>query len=127
MSMANYLEEELLDHIFGEGAYTPPTWYVGLSTSDPGEAGATLAEPVAMGYARKAVGATTRTGSSVVNDAAIEFAAATGNWGTITHCALFDSLSGGNMLWSGALTVSKTVISGDTVKFSAGALSFSLD
>jgi hypothetical protein len=89
MSLSDYLEAEILDHIFSKGAYTPPTWYVGLSTADPGEDGATLSEPTAMAYARVALGAVTRTAGSVVNNAAVEFVEATGDWGTISHVVLF--------------------------------------
>ena len=39
-SFSNYWENELLDHLFGKGSYTPPTIYVGLSTTDPGDDGA---------------------------------------------------------------------------------------
>ena len=36
-SFANYWENEILDHLFGKGSYTPPTIYVGLSTADPAD------------------------------------------------------------------------------------------
>lgn len=127
MSASNYLEQAILDHIFNEAAFTAPTWYVALSTADPGEAGASIAEPVAMAYARKAVGATTRTASSVANDAEIAFTAASGAWGAITHFALFDALTEGNFLGSAALASPKTVGSGDVVKFAIGALTFTMD
>jgi hypothetical protein len=127
MSLSDFLEGKILDHIFSEAAYTAPTWYVGLSTADPGEAGGTLAEPVAMAYTRKALGATTRTAGSVVNDAAVEFAAATGDWGTIAYIALFDAVSGGNFLGSGALTESKSITTEKIARFPVGQLSITLD
>src|SRR6185295_3635433 len=38
-----------------------------------------------------------------------EFPVATGAWGTLTHFALWDAVSGGNMLVSKALTASKVI------------------
>jgi hypothetical protein len=57
----------------------------------------------------------------------ITFPQASGNWGTLTHFALFDTASGGNMLAHGALSISKTISSEDTAKFAAGDLDVSLD
>ena len=39
---------------------------------------------------------------------------------TVTHAALMDALTAGNMLLHAALTASKTVGAGDTLSFSAG-------
>jgi hypothetical protein len=55
-SFSNYLENELLDHVFGAAAYSAPaTLYVGLSTADPTDDDSGLAEPSGNGYARVAV------------------------------------------------------------------------
>jgi hypothetical protein len=126
MSASNYLEEKLLDHLFGKAAYTAPTIYVALFTSDPGETGAS-GEVSGGDYARELLGATTRTNSSVANDAAVEFTTATANWGTVTHFGLFDALTSGNFLGGGVLTSSKVVNTGDTVRFSIGAITFTAD
>lgn len=132
-SFSNYLENELLDHIFGCGNrnYTPPTnIYAALSTADPGEAGAGLAEPSGGSYARVQTAATdwnVAASGAVDNANPITFPEATGDWGSITHFALFDALTGGNMLGYGALTVGKSIGIGDTAKFSAGDLDVSLD
>lgn len=129
-SFSNYLENEILDHLFGKATYASPTIYVGLSTSDPGDDGAGLAEPSGGSYARVATAATdwnTASSGSLDNATAIEFAEASASWGTITHFALFDAASSGNMLAHGSLTTSKTVSSGDTASFAAGALDITLD
>jgi hypothetical protein len=129
-SFSNYWENEILDHLFGKGAYVPPTIYVALSAADPGETGAGLSEPVGSGYARvyTAGGDWNAANSGLLDNAgAIVFNAATGDWGTLTHFALFDALTGGNMLAHGTLTLAKTVGSGDTVQFAPGDLSVTLD
>lgn len=39
MGMSTFLANENLDHLFGNGAYSPPTLYVGLYSSAPTGAG----------------------------------------------------------------------------------------
>lgn len=130
-ALSNYLENELMDHVMMKGAYTPPSnIYVALSTANPTDDASGLAEPSGGAYARVSTAAGTWNVASaglIDNASEIAFAEATANWGTITHVALFDALTGGNMLWHGALAASKTVNTGDTFKFPAGALDLSLD
>jgi len=129
-SFGNYLENELLDHVMGKGSYTPPTIYVALSTADPQDDASGLAEPSGNGYARKQTAAADwNVAASGATDNAndITFAQATGSWGTITHFALMDAATAGNMLMHGALTASKTIGNGDTAKFAAGDLDITLD
>jgi len=132
-SFGNYLENELLDHVFGMGArnYTPPTnIYVALSTTDPGEDGSGLAEPAGGSYARVSTVAAdwdVAAAGALANANVIEFAEATAEWGDLTHFALFDALTGGNLLAHGALTVHKVIGIGDTARFKAGDLDVSLD
>lgn len=129
-SFGNYLEDEILDHIFGKGSYTPPTIYVALSTADPTDDGSGLAEPSGNGYARKSTAGAdwnAASGGALDNANDITFAQATGSWGTITHFALMDALTAGNMLAHGALSASKAIGNGDTAKFAAGELDVTLD
>lgn len=129
-SFSNYWENEILDHIFSKGSYTPPTLYVGLSTADPTDDGSGLAEPSGNGYVRIQTSSSdwnTASGGALDNANDITFPEATGSWGTITHFALFDAASGGNILAHGALSQSKSISSGDTAKFAAGDLDVSLD
>jgi len=129
-SFSDHWENEILDHVFGKGTYTPPTIYVGLSTADPGDDGAGLAEPSGNGYARVTTAGTdwnAASGGALDNATAIEFADATGDWGTVTHFALFDAASGGNLLAHGALNQSKTMTSGDTARFATGELDVSMN
>jgi len=130
MSLSNYLENKLLDHITGKSSYSAPTCYVGLSTADPGDDGSGLAEPSGNGYARVETSASdwnSASGGSITNAEAISFPAATGNWGTITHVVLFDAASGGNMLASGALDSSQAISTDQVARFAAGTLTISLD
>ena len=129
-SFSNYLEDELLDHVFGKGSFTPPTIYVAVSTADPLDSGSGLAEPSGGGYARiQTTDADWNAayGGAIDNANAITFNEATGSWGTITHFALMDAASGGNLLVHGALSTSKSISNGDTVRFAAGDLDVLLD
>lgn len=128
-ALSDYLENKLLDHILKTAEYSQPVnIYVALSKSDPGEDGEGLEEPSGMGYARKlhntwgaaADGATENVGE-------IEFTKATGLWGTITHFALFDAETGGNMLLYGSLDAPKIIKAGTRVKFEEGELDVTAD
>ncbi|NLH42851.1 MAG: hypothetical protein GX448_13515 [Planctomycetes bacterium] len=129
-SFSNYWETKILDHLFGKGVYTPPTIYVALSTADPGESGSGLDEPEGGGYARAATQASdwnSAAGGLIDNAAAIEFDAAAGDWGTVTHFALFDAATGGNLLAHGSLAQPKTVNAADRAQFPPGDLEVTLD
>ncbi len=129
-SFTNYWENKIMNHIFGKGSYAPPTIYVGLSTADPLDDASELAEPSGNGYARVQTSASdwnAASGGSLDNANNITLAQATGSWGTITHFALFDAATGGNMLAHGVLSQSKAIDSSDTPRFEAGDLDMSLD
>jgi len=129
-SFADYLENKLLDHIVGKTAFTMPTCYVGLSTADPLDTGAGLAEPSGGSYARVATAGgdwNAAAAGAIDNANDITFPEATGDWGTITHFALFDAATAGNMLAHGSLTTSKHIESGEVAKFAAGDLDLTLD
>ena len=127
---SDYWENEILDHIFDKDGLTPPTMFVGLSTADPIDDGTGLAEPSGNNYTRVQTSASDwnpASGGALSNLVEIVFAMATSNWGTMTHFALFDAATGGNMLAFGSLDESKTVGSGDIAKFAAGDLEVKLD
>ena len=129
-SFSNYLENKILDHIFGKASYTSPTIYLGLSTDDPLDDGSGLAEPIGNSYERVQTSAAdwnVALVGTIDNANGITFPEATGNWGTVTHFALFDAATAGNMLAYGALSQSKAINSGDTAKFDVGDLDVSLD
>jgi len=93
MSAGNYLEDAVLNHIFGKESYAAPTVHVALSTGDPGEDGSGLAEPVGGAYDRVATAPAdwnAASGGVLRNAVDLVFAEATEAWGVITHFALFD-------------------------------------
>ena len=126
MSFTNDLETRVLQWALTNGSPTRPTaWYIGLFTAAPGETGGGT-EVSGGSYVRKAVTFTV-SGNLATNSAAVEWPTATGSWGTITHVAVFDALTSGNMLVYASLTSSKTIASGDVLRIPAGDLDVTLD
>lgn len=126
MSFSNTYETLVLQYTFTNASVTRPTaWYLGLFTSAPGEAGGGT-EVSGGSYVRKAVTFSV-TGDTATNTAAVEWPVATATWGTITHIAVYDALSGGNQIAYAALTNSKTIASGDVLRVPAGDLDITLD
>jgi len=126
MSFSNYLETELLDHVFANAAYTSPTTvYVGLFTSNPDEDGSGT-EVSGGSYARQS-GSFTVSGNTATTNAAIEFPTATASWGTITHIGIYDASTAGNLLAYAALTASKAIASGDVFRIPSGDIDITLD
>lgn len=130
---SDFLENEILDHVFGAAAYTAPaTVYVALFTSAPSDSGGGT-EVSGGSYARVAVtnNATNfpaASGGAKSNGTVITFPAPTANWGTVTHFAIFDAASAGNMLGWAALSASRVINSGDGApKFAVGDLDLTLD
>ena len=130
-AMTDYLEGEIIKHIFRTGSFTKPSVLaVGLFTAAPSDAGGGT-EVTGGSYARATLNpldanwAAPAGGNGVTsNSSTITFTTPTANWGSVTHFAVFDAASAGNMLFWGSLTVSKTINSGDTVTFPAGSLTF---
>ena len=118
----DFMENKIIDHMLRNQSYTPPTTvYVALFTSATSDDGSGT-EVSGGSYARQAVTLSAGSGGASSNSADITFPQATADWGTITHVALMDALSGGNMLMHSPLDASKTVNNGDTFKINTGDL-----
>lgn len=131
MSATNFLEDEILDHILGEGArnFTPSTTlYIGLFTAvADGEAG-TVTEVSGNGYARTAVSFAAASGGSAASSGDVTFPAASGGaWGTITHIGIYSASTAGDLYFVGSLSASKQVDDGDVFQITSGSLTVSLN
>jgi hypothetical protein len=129
MAFSNYLEDQITNWINGQSfasAITGGT-FVQLYSQDPTDAGSatgalyTRVAVAAGGWTRGTGGAGTLT-----NTAAITITSSAASGATATHVAVFDTITGGNMLFAGALTASKTIATGDEVKFNASALALTV-
>jgi len=99
----------------------PTTVYVGLSTASFADDNSGT-ELSGNGYARVSATFSAASGGTTSNSAGVEFSAATGSWGTVSHFGIFDASTGGNLLIHGAFTTSKVVASGDILKIATGDL-----
>ena len=132
MSMSDYLEKKILDHILTATAYTSPnaTLHLALFTADPTDANVTAGEVDATAddtaYARQTIAfdAADATAGTSVSNTAQTFAAVV--YGTnaadydITHFAIYDALTGGNLLHHAALTAPITRALGKSLVFDIG-------
>lgn len=147
---SNHLENEVLDHVLGEGArdYTPSTTlHIALFSGTASdvlaalEAGTNAATVGNWGYyeintgsyARTAVNFAEALGGSATTSVDVTFPAATvdydntaGSGATVTCIAVVDAATSGNVLFYGQLDNSKEILNGDTFQVSTGNLTISL-
>ena len=130
-SLSDFAENEILDHLLSAATYTAPaTLYLAVFTAAPTDAGGGT-EVTGGSYARLAVTNDATNFPAAVagaksNGVALTMVTASANWGTIVAYALFDASSAGNMIGWADLTSSVIINNGDTLRFAAGALTYSL-
>lgn len=122
MAFSDYLEDKVLEHVFGGNAFTAPsTLHVALFTVAPSDTGGGT-EVSGGAYARQTatfnVSGTNPTEAS--NVASIEYPTATASYGTVLAVGVFDALTGGNLLAYSTLTTNKTIDAGDVFRINAG-------
>lgn len=136
--LSDQYERVVLDGILGSGHLSgvPNTVYIALFTAAPTDS-ASGTEVTGGSYARVSVANTTTEWpaastslgtTSKANANAITFPAPTAGWGAVTHFAVMDASSAGNVIMYAALTTSRTINSGDAApSFAAGQLALTLD
>jgi hypothetical protein len=136
MSKGNTTETDVLGKLFNNTALSwdaNTNLYVGLHTGDPGEGGNQQTSECAFGsYARVTVARSgagwTVSGNTATNAATISFPECTSGSETVTYVSIGTASSGtGQILYSGALSASRSVSSGITLQFAAGALDITED
>jgi len=100
MSISDYLENAILNASLRNVSLAVATPYVALFTANPGETGAS-GEATGGSYARQA--ATFNVPASGLSDNVALISYTNMPASTITHIAIFDAVSAGNMLYAGAL------------------------
>jgi hypothetical protein len=132
-SFTDFLEDELLDHVFGNASFSPSAnVYIGLSTTTITDAGGNDTEPGGGAYARVTVANNATnwpaaSGGAKANGTDFTFPEATASWGTIIDFAIYSALTAGNMYAYGTLTTSKAINNGDTAKFATGDIDITLN
>lgn len=128
---SDYLENKLLDHVFGGTSESPSTIYpqpaavyLALYTAAPTDAGGGT-EASGNGYARQVIDFGVAASGTISNAAAVEFTASGGNFGDILAVGIFDALTDGNLLaWQAISSV--TINDGDTLNFPIGDIDVTL-
>lgn len=151
---SDFAENHLIDFIFRAQALGitgataaagtgPANLWVALFTANPNDTGGGT-EVTGGNYARVQVvsaltawagtqaaastTASTGTSGTTSNNASITFPTPNANWGVVTGAAVFDAVSGGNMLFWSALGTMKTVNNGDPAPlFPAATITFQID
>lgn len=123
---SDYLENEILDHVFRNAAYTPvATVYLSLHTTVSSDSAAGT-EVSGSGYARQSITFNAASGGVIDNSNVVSFTASGGNFGTVVGVAIFDALTVGNMLAFDNDMADVAVNDGDTLQFPAGNITVSL-
>ena len=118
--MSDFLENALLDHALGTSALSAPAnVFLALFTSDPLDDGSGT-EVSGNGYARQTMAMGAASGGIASNTAAESFTASGGNFGTVTHAAIFDAVTAGNLLFHTILDAPEVVNDGGTLTFAIG-------
>lgn len=133
MYATDYFEKAILNLMNGV-AIDPNTWnngakvFLALFMSNPGDTGLEGYEVQYDGYHRQEITfsqpTSADTGLAMENLYQISFTECAINVGTVTHIAVMDSISGGNMLLYGQLDSPLNVQSGITPIFRSGSIKF---
>lgn len=126
MATTNYLQDIALNYVLRNVSGTAPSaLYVALFVGDPAET--TSAEVSGGSYARQTIAFVASLAGETRNTAAISFGTSTADWGEVTHYAVYDALTTGNLLFSEAFEESFEVESGTAVSIEAGTLIVALE
>lgn len=131
MTMTYFFAGKVIDHLLRNQSYTVPTTiYLAAFTSAPTKAGGGT-EVSGTAYARQscALDAASVSGiGTTQNTSTVTFPTAGGAWGTVTHVAVYDAVTAGNMLLYQALNSSRgPIVLNDVLRFLAGELDFTFD
>ena len=129
-AMTNYMETKMLNAMRGTAAAAPVSVWVGMFLSNPGESGTGGTEVSYEGYVRQQLQLTapTASGNTVgcTNSEALVFPTPPGSSGTVTHVAVFDAQTGGNMLCYAALNNNIVLTSETSPRIQSGNVQCSL-
>lgn len=131
-AFSNHLETSLINATLRGGTYTGAGVYIALFKTDPTDAGSGQ-ELTDSAYRRIQAHTTTPSDGFVVpadgvttNAKTIIFPAIVDAQVTITHWAIYDALTAGNLLYHSSLLNPKTLDPSDVLSFPIGSLSVTL-
>tara|TARA_R110000764_G_scaffold50139_2_gene110590 strand:- start:2927 stop:3310 length:384 start_codon:yes stop_codon:yes gene_type:complete len=101
MAISAYLDRKILEHVLGIQVYTPAAQlYLGLYNGDPATGGV---EVSGGGYSRRYAEFSMVSNSKATNALDVDFQVLQ-SWGTVTHLAVGDADTGGNLLVTAPLS-----------------------
>ena len=103
-----------------------PVFYLGLCTSEQEFFGDSFAESEYSGYARIPLTEddVCVSGGRITNTTELRFPQCVGSGDTVTHYALFNSMTGGNMVAVGEMACAQAMSAGISPVFEVGMVSF---
>lgn len=120
-----YSRNKIIDRFLRNQAFTPPaTVYSALYTTATDIAGGGT-ESTGGSYARQATALDAASGGVTANTDIETFPSMPAS--TVTHAAILDASTSGNMMVQGALASSQALGAGDNAIFAAGDLQFTVD
>lgn len=119
LNKSDYLRNVVINFsLRGVSPTAPANHYLALFNVAPTSAGGGT-EVSGPGYVRKLVTFAAPVTPGAVSNTAQISQAPTGDWNSVEAVGVFDALTGGNMLYFGAITP-RTVLSGDNFAFPVG-------
>jgi len=131
-AMADVLENAVLDLVLNNvplstAGISTGTIFAALFVTPTDDTGGGV-EVMGGSYSRSTVSSfSVPVGGTTSNSVNVTFPNASANWGIVTHFALYDASTGGNMLFHGALTSPKIINAGDSFVLPVGNITISMD
>lgn len=123
MPKSAYLRTRLVKHAVGNSAFTMPAGaYLALFTTDP-TINATGTEVVGGSYARQSISWGTEANGRIPSNAITSFTNMPAT--TVTHWAVYDASTSGNMLYYGSFEVPIVRTAGQTLAIASGNVAVS--
>jgi hypothetical protein len=124
--MSTYLANSVINATLRNISYTSPaTVYLALFLNDPTDnnSGGEINAP---SYVRQPILISAPVNGVASNLTSVIFDASTTNWGTINYIGIYDAVTGGNLLYSDALTTPQTININQIFRMYAGDLTITL-
>lgn len=129
---SDYTAQSTINYwLLGTSMPTVTNRYLALFTADPKDDNSGVANEISGAwYARQLANSWTApvsnvdgtSGTVTKNSTQISFAAVTGSSVTVTHWGLYDAVTGGHLLYSGALSASKSLNVSDVLTLASEQL-----
>lgn len=124
--ISTYLTHKIFNLTLRNQAYTPPaTVYLGLLTQAPTLLTDSYEEVAGVAYTRETVTFAAPAGRASSSSNVVTYPEATEDWGTVSHWAVFDAATAGNLLYYGEFLVAREYVSGDVISIPVGRITLS--